>query len=58
MPGQSVFMNIPAGNGTFTTAVGAANTGSATIDPGSVVNPAAWVPDTYTITFSSPTSTR
>jgi flagellar hook-associated protein 3 FlgL len=54
--GDSVFVNIPAGNGTFTTAVGAANTGSGSIDPGSVVNPAAWVPDTYTISFSSPTA--
>ncbi|HWZ64804.1 MAG TPA: flagellar hook-associated protein FlgL [Steroidobacteraceae bacterium] len=53
--GSSVFMNIPAGNGTFTTAAAAANTGSASIDPGSVTNPAAWVPDTYTITFTSPT---
>jgi len=53
--GDSVFMNIPAGNGTFTTAAGAGNTGSGTIDTGSVVNPAAWVPDTYTITFTSPT---
>jgi flagellar hook-associated protein 3 FlgL len=53
--GNSVFMNIPAGNGTFTTAAAAANTGSASIDPGSVTNPAAWVPDTYTITFTSPT---
>jgi flagellar hook-associated protein 3 FlgL len=54
--GDSVFVNIPAGNGTFTTAVGAANTGSGSIDTGSVVNPAAWVPDTYTISFSSPTA--
>jgi flagellar hook-associated protein 3 FlgL len=53
--GASIFMNTPAGNGTFTTSVAAANTGSASIDPGSVTNPAAWVPDTYTITFSSPT---
>jgi flagellar hook-associated protein 3 FlgL len=54
--GDSVFVNIPAGNGTFTTAVGAANTGSGSIDTGSVVNPAAWVPDTYSISFSSPTA--
>jgi|SRR5580658_4670961 flagellar hook-associated protein 3 FlgL len=53
--GSSVFMNIPAGNGTFTTAAAAANTGSASIDAGSVTNPAAWVPDTYTIEFTSPT---
>jgi flagellar hook-associated protein 3 FlgL len=53
--GASVFMNIPAGNGTFTTAVGAGNTGSATIDTGTVVNSTQWVPDTYTITFTDPT---
>jgi flagellar hook-associated protein 3 FlgL len=53
--GGSVFMNIPAGNGTFTTAVGASNSGSATIDTGTVVNSTQWVPDTYTITFSDPT---
>jgi flagellar hook-associated protein 3 FlgL len=53
--GSNVFINIPAGNGTFTTAVGGANTGSATIGPGTVVNASQWVPDTYTITFSDPT---
>ena len=53
--GASVFMNIPAGNGTFTTAVGTNNTGSATIDTGSVVNSSQWAPDTYTITFADPT---
>ncbi|HTY92880.1 MAG TPA: flagellar hook-associated protein FlgL [Steroidobacteraceae bacterium] len=52
--GASVFMNIPAGNGTFTTAAAAANTGSASITPGTVTNVAAWVPDTYQISFSSP----
>ncbi len=53
--GASVFVNIPGGNGTFTTAVGAANTGTATIGPGTVVNASQWVPDTYTITFQDPT---
>ena len=53
--GSSVFMNIAGGNGTFTTAVGTANTGTATIGPGTVVTPSQWVPDTYTITFSDPT---
>jgi flagellar hook-associated protein 3 FlgL len=53
--GASVFMNIPAGNGTFTTAVGAANTGSATIDTGTVTDASQWVPDTYTISFTDPT---
>jgi flagellar hook-associated protein 3 FlgL len=53
--GSSVFVNIPGGNGTFTTAVGAANTGTATIGPGTVVNVSQWVPDTYTISFTDPT---
>jgi flagellar hook-associated protein 3 FlgL len=53
--GANVFMNIPGGNGTFTTAVGAANTGTATIGPGTVIDSAQWVPDTYTITFTDPT---
>ena len=53
--GSQVFMNIPAGNGTFTTAVGASNTGTATIDTGTVTSPSQWVPDTYTITFTDPT---
>jgi len=53
--GASVFMNIPAGNGTFTTAAGAGNTGTASVGPGTVTNAASWVPDTYTITFSDST---
>ncbi|HXS28075.1 MAG TPA: flagellar hook-associated protein FlgL [Steroidobacteraceae bacterium] len=53
--GDAVFMSIPAGNGTFTTAAAAANTGSGSIDGGSVVDPSQWTPDTYTIAFTSPT---
>jgi flagellar hook-associated protein 3 FlgL len=53
--GSSVFMNLPAGNGTFTTAAGAANTGTASIGPGTVTDPSQWVPDTYTITFTDAT---
>src|SRR5579871_3222734 len=36
--GATVFMNVPAGNGTFTTAIGSGNTGTASISPGTVVN--------------------
>ncbi|HEY3786300.1 MAG TPA: flagellar hook-associated protein FlgL [Steroidobacteraceae bacterium] len=53
--GASVFMNIPAGNGTFTTAAAASNTGTGSIGPGTVTNAAAWVPDTYSVSFTSPT---
>jgi flagellar hook-associated protein 3 FlgL len=54
--GFDVFMNITEGNGTFTTSVNAANTGSAAISVGSVTNPNAWVSDNYTVTFTSPTN--
>lgn len=54
--GATVFMNIPAGNGTFTTSGAATNTGTGSIGVGTVSNNAAWVPDTYTIAFTSPTA--
>jgi flagellar hook-associated protein 3 FlgL len=54
--GDAVFNNIPAGNGTFTTAASASNTGDASIDSGSVVTNSQWVPDTYTLSFTSPTT--
>jgi flagellar hook-associated protein 3 FlgL len=53
--GANVFMNIPAGNGTFVTSGAAANTGTGSIGVGTVATPSAWVPDTYTIAFTSPT---
>jgi flagellar hook-associated protein 3 FlgL len=53
--GAAVFMNIPAGNGTFTTTGAAANTGTGSIGVGTVATASAWVPDTYTIAFTSPT---
>jgi len=54
--GATAFMNIPAGNGTFVTAAGAANTGTAAISPGTVQDPSQWVPDTYTLSFTDPTT--
>jgi flagellar hook-associated protein 3 FlgL len=56
--GSSVFMNIPAGNGTFTTSAASTNTGTASMGPGSVTNAAQWAAaaGTYTITFTSPTA--
>jgi len=53
--GAAVFMNLPAGNGTFTSAAAATNTGTGSIGASTVTNPSAWVPDTYTISFTSPT---
>ncbi|HEY4369382.1 MAG TPA: flagellar hook-associated protein FlgL [Steroidobacteraceae bacterium] len=54
--GYDVFMDVPEGNGTFATAANAANTGSGTISVGSVTNRPAWVPDNYTITFTTATN--
>lgn len=54
--GFDVFVDIPEGNGTFTTGVTMTNTGSGAIDIGSVVDRTAWVPDDYTITFTSATA--
>lgn len=51
--GFDVFMNIPSGNGTFDTAANAANTGTGSIDVGSLSNPSAWVRDDYTLTFTA-----
>jgi len=53
--GSSVFMNVPTGNGTFTTVASSANTGTGVIDAGSVTNASLWVADQYTITFTDPT---
>ncbi len=54
--GFDVFMSIPQGNGTFFTSASAANTGSGAINVGSVANKSAWVPDDYTLTFTSATN--
>ena len=56
--GSAVFMNVAAGNGTFTTAAGSANAGTASIGPGTVTDPSAWqaAAGTYTISFTSPTA--
>lgn len=49
--GSHLFMDIVNGNGTFSVSDNPLNTGDGVIDPGQVINPAAWVEDTYTITF-------
>lgn len=56
--GSSVFMNVPAGNGTFTTSAGTSNAGTASIGPGTVTDASQWAAGsgTYTITFTSPTA--
>ena len=54
--GTEVFQRIPTGNGTFTLAAGAANTGTGVLGAGTVVDQTAWNPDTYTITFVTPST--
>jgi flagellar hook-associated protein 3 FlgL len=51
-PGSQVFVDIPEGNGVFTTSQGV-HTGSGSIDTGQIMNSGAWVRDTYTITFTA-----
>lgn len=55
--GSSVFMSVPAGNGSFTVAAANSNTGSASMGPGTVTDPSLWASasGSYTISFSSPT---
>ncbi len=53
--GAEVFQRVPDGNGTFALQVGAGNTGTGVLGAGTVVDPTAYVADTYTITFSSAT---
>lgn len=40
--GKDIFQRIKNGNGTFVTGVGAANTGTALIDGGAVIDPGKW----------------
>lgn len=56
--GSSVFMNIPTGNGTFTTSAASTNTGTASIGVGTVTDASEWAAGsgTYTISFTSPTA--
>jgi flagellar hook-associated protein 3 FlgL len=54
--GFEVFQNVTEGNGTFVAAASAANTGAGVIDSGSLVDPAAWVRDDYTVRFTSDTT--
>jgi flagellar hook-associated protein 3 FlgL len=54
--GFDVFMDIREGNGTFAASLGASNAGSASIQRTAVTDLASWSPDTYTITFTSPTT--
>lgn len=51
--GDDIFMRIPNGNGTFAVSLtGTPNMGTASVSTGSLVNRAAYVPDTYTMSFA------
>ncbi len=52
-PGSGVYMDVPEGNGMFVTAAASANTGSGLLDTGSIVDRTQWIPDQYTITFTT-----
>lgn len=54
--GRDAFFSVPSGNGTFATSAAAGNGGSGVIDVGSVSDASAWVPDIYTISFTSATT--
>lgn len=50
--GQATFMNVATGNGTFTVATGAANTGTVSADAGQVTAPSAVQSHNYSIAFA------
>ena len=50
--GQTAFMDIPEGNGTFRVAEGV-HAGASSIDTGSVTSPALWVADSYTLQYTA-----
>lgn len=50
--GDAIFQKIRPGNGSFTTAASATNTGSGVIDVGSVSDPSALTGSAYTVTFA------
>lgn len=51
--GFATFMDLPDGNGTFTVAADAGNSGGAAIETGSVVDSGSYTPDDYTIEFTA-----
>jgi flagellar hook-associated protein 3 FlgL len=51
LTGDEAFLRIRAGNGTFTTAAAATNTGTGVIDPGGVVDPSQITGSGYSIAF-------
>lgn len=54
--GADVFQRIAQGNGTFVVDANGANTGTGTLGSTSLTDPAAWVRDTYTVNFLTPST--
>jgi flagellar hook-associated protein 3 FlgL len=54
--GDQVFMRIANGNGTFVAAAAGTNTGNGVISPGSIVDPASYVRNDFSIQFTSATT--
>lgn len=50
--GDTVFMNLSTGNGTFAVAATSTNVGSVKLDAAKVVDAAAWDGDSYTLSFN------
>ncbi|MDH3547077.1 MAG: flagellar hook-associated protein FlgL [Gammaproteobacteria bacterium] len=53
-PGSAIFFQIRNGNGVFSTAAAAANTGTGLLGTGSVVDPTQYDQDQYTLRFIGP----
>lgn len=55
--GNTIFNQIPSGNGSFATQVTTTNTGTGSITVGQVLDPATWQAnqDTYTVSITEPT---
>lgn len=52
LDGEAIWMRVPEGNGTFTTSLGAGNTGQVAVSLGSVGDAAALTGDEYRIDFA------
>ena len=52
-PGSAVFMQVPAGNGTYTVTDNSSNQGTAYWTSATVSNASAWVADTYSLSFTA-----
>ncbi|MFK7955624.1 MAG: flagellar hook-associated protein FlgL [Lysobacterales bacterium] len=56
LPGDGVFIDIPAGNGRFQVVDQNTNTGTAVAGDSSISDPSQWIADDYQLTFSDTTN--